>query len=82
MAKAASKKATSGKTPPKKSCVIIGAGLAGLSAACELRQKNWDVTVVEARTASADVFLPIISAKIPNYIASSAGMGRERPHHH
>jgi monoamine oxidase len=49
MAKAASKKATSGKTPPKKSCVIIGAGLAGLSAACELRQKNWDVTVVEAR---------------------------------
>jgi monoamine oxidase len=32
-----------------KSCVVIGAGLAGLSAAYRLKQKNWQVTVLEAR---------------------------------
>jgi len=32
----------------KKSCLIIGAGLAGLSAAYVLTNKNWDVTVLEA----------------------------------
>ncbi len=31
------------------SCVIIGAGLAGLAAAHQLRRANWDVTVLEAR---------------------------------
>jgi monoamine oxidase len=33
----------------EKSCVIIGAGLAGLSAAYRLKKKNWTVTIVEAR---------------------------------
>lgn len=35
--------------PAEKSCVIIGAGLAGLSAAYRLKKKNWTVTIVEAR---------------------------------
>jgi monoamine oxidase len=37
------------QTPPENSCVIIGAGLAGLSAAYRLTKKNWAVTIVEAR---------------------------------
>jgi monoamine oxidase len=32
----------------QKSCVVIGAGLAGLAAAYRLTQKHWKVTVVEA----------------------------------
>ena len=31
----------------KKKAVVIGAGFAGLSAACCLAQDGWDVTVVE-----------------------------------
>jgi len=37
------------KSPVQKSCIVIGAGLAGLSAAYKLRTKGWDVTVLEAR---------------------------------
>ncbi len=33
----------------KKSCVIIGAGFAGLSAAFKLKNAGWDVTILEAR---------------------------------
>ena len=33
----------------KKSCVIIGAGFAGLSAAYKLKNAGWNVTVFEAR---------------------------------
>jgi monoamine oxidase len=33
----------------QKSCVVIGAGLAGLSAAHVLTKHNWDVTVLEAQ---------------------------------
>jgi monoamine oxidase len=32
-----------------KTCVVIGAGLAGLAAAFQLRKKKWDVIVVDAR---------------------------------
>jgi len=35
--------------PEEKSCVIIGAGLSGLSAAYKLKQNGWKVRVVEAR---------------------------------
>ena len=35
--------------PPRNSCVVIGAGLAGLSAAYKLRLHGWHVEVVEAR---------------------------------
>jgi monoamine oxidase len=34
---------------PQPSCVIIGAGLAGLSAAYELKRRRWHVTVLEAQ---------------------------------
>ncbi len=34
---------------PQHSCLVIGAGLAGLSAAYRLNQAGWKVTVVEAR---------------------------------
>jgi len=31
-----------------RSCIVIGAGLAGLSAAYRLRTRGWKVTVLEA----------------------------------
>ena len=34
----------------KKKCVVIGAGLAGLSAAFKLKNSGWEVTVIEARS--------------------------------
>ncbi|HNQ14190.1 MAG TPA: FAD-dependent oxidoreductase, partial [Pyrinomonadaceae bacterium] len=33
----------------KKSCVVIGAGFAGLAAAYKLKNAGWNVTVIEAR---------------------------------
>src|SRR6476620_4130901 len=33
----------------KHSCIIIGSGLAGLSAALKLKNAGWHVTVLEAR---------------------------------
>jgi len=33
----------------EKSCVIIGAGLAGLSAGYLLKKKSWKVAILEAR---------------------------------
>lgn len=37
------------QTRRKKSCVIIGAGFAGLAAALKLKNAGWNVTVLEAR---------------------------------
>lgn len=34
----------------KKKCIVIGAGLAGLSAAFKLKNSGWEVTVIEARS--------------------------------
>lgn len=34
----------------KKKCVVIGAGLSGLSAAFKLKNSGWEVTVIEARS--------------------------------
>ncbi len=38
-----------GQTRRKRTCVIIGSGLAGLSSAFKLKNAGWDVTVLEAR---------------------------------
>src|SRR5579863_9868736 len=35
--------------PEEKSCVIIGAGLSGLTAGYKLKQNGWSVMLVEAR---------------------------------
>jgi monoamine oxidase len=37
------------KAPKRRSVVVLGAGIAGLVAAYELRRAGWDVTVIEAR---------------------------------
>lgn len=39
-----------GLSPRKRSCVVIGSGLAGLSAAFKLKNAGWNVTVLEARS--------------------------------
>lgn len=38
------------QTRRKKSCIVIGSGLAGLSAALKLKNAGWEVTVLEARS--------------------------------
>jgi monoamine oxidase len=38
-----------GQTRRKRTCVIIGAGLAGLSAGFKLKNAGWNVTILEAR---------------------------------
>ena len=38
-----------GQTAAKKTCVIIGSGLAGLAAGFKLKNAGWDVTILEAR---------------------------------
>ncbi|MBX3244213.1 MAG: FAD-dependent oxidoreductase [Acidobacteria bacterium] len=38
------------QTRRKKSCIVIGSGLAGLSAALKLKSAGWEVTVLEARS--------------------------------
>lgn len=39
-----------GQTRRRRTCVIIGSGLAGLAAAYRLKNGGWDVTVLEARS--------------------------------
>ena len=39
-----------GQMRRRKTCVIVGSGLAGLAAAFKLKNSGWDVTVLEARS--------------------------------
>jgi hypothetical protein len=73
-----SKKTVKKAADGEKTCVVIGAGLAGLSAAYELSQKGWKVTVLRPETASAAASTGITSVRVRSCIASWAGSGSRR----
>ena len=66
--------------PPKK-VIIIGAGLAGLSAAYELTKARHDVTVLEARTRPGGR-VQTIRDPFPEGLYAEAGASRVPNHHH
>ncbi len=57
----------------KRSCVIIGAGLAGLSAAYALKRAGWEVTVLEARDRTGGRVLSYNFAQSPNLVCELGG---------
>jgi monoamine oxidase len=63
-----------------KRVLIVGAGLAGLSAAFELTQAGHDVTVLEARTRPGAAF--IRSVILADGLYAEAGAARIPNHHH
>ncbi|HEY0458414.1 MAG TPA: NAD(P)/FAD-dependent oxidoreductase [Pyrinomonadaceae bacterium] len=52
----------------KKSCVIIGAGFAGLAAAFKLKNADWDVTVLDARNRTGGRVFSHVLPENPNLI--------------
>lgn len=68
------------KGNPKK-VIIVGAGLAGLSAAYELRQLGHDVTVLEARTRPGGRVHTLRDA-FADGLCAEAGAARIGNHHH
>jgi monoamine oxidase len=66
--------------PPKK-IIIIGAGLAGLSAAYELTQAGHDVTVLEARTRPGGR-VHTLRDQFAEGLYAEAGASRIPNHHH
>ena len=66
--------------PPKK-VLIIGAGLAGLSAAYELTQAGHEVTVLEARTRPGGR-VHTLRDPFPEGLYADAGATRVPNHHH
>jgi monoamine oxidase len=68
------------KSPPKK-IVIVGAGLAGLSAAYELTRLGHDVTVLEARNRPGGRVLTLRDP-FPDGLYAEAGATRVPDHHH
>lgn len=52
----------------KKSCLIIGAGFAGLAAAFKLKNAGWDVTILEARSRFGGRVFSHRMAENPNLI--------------
>jgi len=68
------------KSAPKK-VIIIGAGLAGLSAACELTKAGHDVTVLEARTRPGGR-VQTLRDQFADGLHAEAGAARIPNHHH
>ncbi len=66
--------------PPKK-VIIIGAGLAGLSAAYELTKAGHDVSVLEARTRPGGR-VQTLRDPFPEGLYAEAGASRVPNHHH
>ena len=52
----------------KKSCIIIGAGFAGLAAAYKLKNANWNVTILEARDRIGGRVFSYSFAQNPNLV--------------
>jgi monoamine oxidase len=52
----------------KKTCVIIGAGFAGLAAAFKLKTAGWDVTVLEARNRTGGRVFSHTLTENPNLV--------------
>jgi monoamine oxidase len=61
--------APSPKTKAQKTCVVIGAGLSGLTAAYRLQRSGWRVTVIEAR--------PRIGGRVWTHRDSQTGLSFE-----
>lgn len=61
-----------------KSCVVVGAGLSGLSAAHLLTKNDWEVTVLEAEKWIGGRVYSFESRKHPNSYASSEANGSEK----
>ena len=63
----------------KKTCVVIGAGLAGLAAAYKLKNAGWNVTVLEARSRlGGRVFSHTMNGLICELGAEWVGESHER----
>lgn len=57
----------------KYSCIVIGAGLAGLAAARALKEARWDVTVLEARERPGGRVLSFSFQENPDLICELGG---------
>jgi len=55
------------------SCVVIGAGLSGLSAAAALQKAGWSVTVIDARDRIGGRVLSHSFAERPNLVCELGG---------
>jgi len=77
---ACGRKALARSDTPKR-VIIIGAGLAGLSAAYELTQANHDVVVLEARTRPGGR-VQTLRDPFPEGLYVEAGAARIPDHHH
>ena len=73
--------ATLERRGPAKRVIVIGAGLAGLSAAYELTRAGHDVTVLEARTRPGGRVLTLRDP-FPDGLYAEAGATRIPNHHH
>jgi monoamine oxidase len=63
-----------------KSCIVIGAGLAGLSAAHLLTKKNWEVTVLEAQSFTGGRVYSFQFPQAPELVCELGGEWIGRDH--